>query len=341
MDQIQAMRVFARVVEAGTFTRAADSLQLPKGTITKHVQALEARLRVKLLNRTTRRVTVTADGAAYYDRVVRLLADFEDIEASMTNARANPRGRLRVDVGTSVARMLIIPRLAEFHARYPDIQVDLGVSDRIVDLVGDNVDCVIRGGDLTDQSLVARRIGNLEFITVASPEYLRRQGTPAHPLDIESAHQAVTYFSPLTGRHYPLEFHQGGEVIEIPGPYRVSVNESNAYVAAVLAGLGIGQITTYQALPHFERGELVPLLPEWSHPLLPVYVVYPPNRHLSAKVRAFVDWAAELFAAEPHLQRAQPLAAGTPAMAAPPSAPVLRLGGTPEPLRLSAPAQPA
>ncbi len=339
MDQIQAMRVFARVVEAGTFTRAADSLQLPKGTITKHVQALEARLRVKLLNRTTRRVTVTADGAAYYDRVVRLLADFDDMEASMTNARANPRGRLRVDVGTSVARMLIIPRLAEFHARYPDIQVDLGVSDRIVDLVGDNVDCVIRGGELSDQSLVARRIGNLEFITVASPEYLRRRGTPEHPLDIERTHQSVTYFSPLTGRRYPLEFHRDGEVIEIPGPYQVSVNESNAYVAAVLAGLGIGQLTTFQALPHFERGELVQLLPEWTHPLLPVYVVYPPNRHLSAKVRAFVDWAAELFANDPHLQRAAPQPFSPPAVAAP-AAPVLMLGAS-APLRLSAPAQPA
>jgi len=307
MDSIQAMRVFARVVEAGTFTRAADSLQLPKGTITKHVQALEARLRVKLLNRTTRRVTVTAEGAAYYDRAVRLLADFDDIEASMTNARANPRGRLRVDVGTSTARLLIIPRLAEFHARYPDIQIDLGVSDRPVDLVSDNVDCVIRGGELTDQSLVARRIGNLEFITVASPAYLRRHGTPAHPLDIERAHQVVTYFSPLTGRRYPLEFHQAGTTpIEVGHPYQLSVNEANAYMAAVVAGLGIGQLTTFQARQHLDTGELVRLLPEWGHPLLPVYVVYPPNRHLSAKVRAFVDWAAELFAADPHLQRAEP-----------------------------------
>ena len=146
MDQIQAMRIFVRVVEAGTFTRAADSLNLPKATVTKHVPALEERLRVKLLNRTTRRVTVTPDGAAYYERTVRLLTDLDDIEASMTNARANPRGRLRIDVGTSVAQLLIIPHLAEFHARYPDIQVDLGVSDRTVDLIGDNVDCVIRGG---------------------------------------------------------------------------------------------------------------------------------------------------------------------------------------------------
>jgi DNA-binding transcriptional LysR family regulator len=303
MDQIQAMRIFVRVVEAGTFTRAADSLSLPKATVTKQIQALEARLRVKLLNRTTRRVTVTADGAAYYDRVVRLLTDLDDIEASVSNARASPRGRLRVDVGTTVARQLIIPQLADFYARYPDIQLDLGVSDRIVDLITDNVDCVIRGGNLIEQSLVARRIGNLEFVTVASAEYLSRQGTPTHPLDIEKGHHIVSYFSAHTARQYPLEFHQGAEVIEIPGPYRVSVNESSAYIDSVRSGLGIGQISTFQAEKLLDSGELVRLLPEWGHPLIPVYVVYPPNRHLSAKVRAFVDWAAELFSAQPLLQK--------------------------------------
>ncbi|EJE52591.1 transcriptional regulator [Acidovorax sp. CF316] len=303
MDQIQAMRIFVRVVEAGTFTRAADSLSLPKATVTKHVQALEERLRVKLLNRTTRRVTVTADGAAYYERTIRLLTDLDDIEASMTNARSNPRGRLRVDVGTSMAQLLILPNLAEFHARYPDIQVDLGVSDRMVDLISDNVDCVIRGGELTDQSLVARRIGNLEFITVASPHYLAKHGTPVHPLEIEEKHAIVVYFSPQTGRHYPLEFRKGDESVDITGPYQVSVNESNAYVTATVSGLGIGQVTSFQATRHLETGALVRLLPEWTQPLLPIYVVYPPNRHLSAKVRAFVDWTAELVQRNSHLQR--------------------------------------
>ena len=302
MDQIQAMRIFVRVVEAGTFTRAADSLSLPKATVTKHVQALEERLRVKLLNRTTRRVTVTPDGAAYYDRTVRLLTDLDDIEASMTNARANPRGRLRIDVGTSVAQLLIIPQLAEFHARYPDIQVDLGVSDRTVDLIGDNVDCVIRGGELSDQSLVARRIGNLEFITVAAPAYLERKGTPTHPLEIEEKHASVIYFSPQSGRHYPLEFRRGDESIDITGPYQLSVNEANAYVTSIVAGLGIGQITSWQAQRYLASGALVQLLPDWTQPLLPVYVVYPPNRHLSAKVRAFVDWTAELVQRNSHLQ---------------------------------------
>ena len=304
MDQIQAMRIFVRVVEAGTFTKAAGSLSLPKATVTKHVQGLEERLRVKLLNRTTRRVTVTPDGASYYERTIRLLIDLDDIEASMTTARSNPRGRLRVDVGASTAQLLILPNIGEFHTRFPDIQVDLGVSDRMVDLISDNVDCVIRGGELTDQSLVARRIGNFEFITVASPEYLARYGTPTHPLAIEENHNIVVYFSPKTGRHYPLEFRKGEESISISGPYKVSVNESNAYVTAAVSGLGIAQITSDQAMHHLENKTLVRILPEWTQPLLPIYVVYLPNRHLSAKVRAFVDWTAELTQRSPHLQRA-------------------------------------
>lgn len=303
MDQIQTMRVFARVVEAGTFTLAAHSLQLPKATVTKHVQALEDRLRVKLLNRTTRRVTVTTDGAAYYDRAVRVLADFDDLEASMSQVRATPRGRLRVDVGSSIARLLIIPHLAQFQQRFADIQIDLGVSDRPVDLIGDNVDCVIRGGPLSDQSLVARRVGNLEFVTVASPQYLRRHGTPAHPRDLESGHRNVIYFSPVAVRRYPLEFHRDGESVEITAPSMLAVNESNAYTSALLAGQGVGQITTFQARGHLDNGELVQILAGWSQPLLPVYVVYPPNSHLSAKVRAFVDWVVELFASDPLLQR--------------------------------------
>ena len=166
-----------------------------------------------------------------------------------------------------------------------------------------SVDCVIRGGELRDQSLVARRIGNLEFITVASPAYLACRGTPTHPLEIEEKHTSLLYFSPHSGRHYPLEFRRGDESTDITGPYQLSVNESNAYVASVVAGLGIGQITSWQAQRHLKSGALVQLLPDWTKPRLPIYVVYPPNRHLSAKVRVFVDWTADLFQREAHLQR--------------------------------------
>lgn len=296
MDQIQTMRVFARVVEAGSFTRAAESLDMPKGSATKLVQHLETRLRVKLLNRTTRRVTVTPDGAAYYERATRLLNDLDDIEASMTNAQANPSGRLRVDVGTGVARLLIIPALPEFYKRYPDIQLDLGVGDRPVDLITDNVDCVIRGGELTEQSLVARRIANMSLITVATPEYLAQHGVPTHPDQLEDGHVLVNYFSARTGRPYPNLFEKDGERIELAGRYRVSLNESNAHLAAVLAGLGLSQTARFMAAPYVASGQLVEVMSDWKHPPIPIHVVYPPNRHLSAKVRAFVEWASEIFA---------------------------------------------
>ena len=296
MDQILTMRVFARVVEAGSFTKAADSLGLPKATVTKQIQHLEARLRVKLLHRTTRRVGVTPDGAAYYERAARLLNDLDELEASMGNARTNPQGRLRVDVGSSVASLLIIPALSTFFDRYPDIQLDMGVSDRPVDLIGDNVYCVIRGGELTDQSLVARRIGTLPFITVAAPDYLRRFGVPQHPQDLEQgAHQMVSFFSPRTGRMFTDDSEKDGETFALASNYRIAVNESNAYLAAALAGLGVTQMATFMAAPYLVNGALVQVLPEWKTPPIPIHVVYPPNRHLSAKVRSFVDWAAEFF----------------------------------------------
>lgn len=297
MDQVQAMRVFTRVVESGSFTKAAESLAMPKGSATKMVQQLESRLKVKLLNRTTRRVTVTADGAAYYERAARLLNDLDELEATLTRQQANPSGRLRVDVGAAAASLIIIPALPDFYRRYPDIQLDLGVGDRPVDLVSDNVDCVIRGGEVHEPSLVARRIANLSLATVATPAYLAQHGTPQHPLDLEQGHTMINYFSPRTGRPYTNIFEKEGERIEFAGRYKVSVNESNANLAAVLAGLGITQAARFAVAPYLARGELVEVLPDWAHPLIPIYVVYPPNRHLSARVRAFVEWTTELFAA--------------------------------------------
>jgi DNA-binding transcriptional LysR family regulator len=196
MDRFDAMQAFVRVVEAGSFTKAAETLQWRKTSVTQLVQQLEARLRVKLLNRTTRKVNVTADGAAYYERAVRLLADMDDAETSLSSVSDSPRGRLRVDVPSPLARMILVPALPAFHARYPDIQLDMGVSDRMVDLIGDQVDCVIRGGEVIDQSLIARRVGDLQMNACAAPSYLQRIGTPLHPRDLEdSHHRTVGYLS--------------------------------------------------------------------------------------------------------------------------------------------------
>lgn len=308
MDQLAAMRAFVRVVEAGTFTRAADLLEIPKPTLTKQVQALEAHLRTKLLNRTTRRVTVTPDGAAYYERALALLNDLEELDGSMTLSQASPRGRLRVDISTSLASLILIPALPDFFARYPDIQLDLGVTDRSVDLVGENVDCVVRGGDLVDPSLVARRIGEIHMITCAAPAFLRGYGEPAHPRDLEVDFPTVRYFNARTGRLMPLEFIRDGEIVESAGRYMIAVNEGNAYVQAGLAGLGVLQAPTFMVQSHLGSGALVPILTSWTTDPFPVFVVFPPNRHLSNRLRVFVDWVADLFARNDLIQRRSTLA---------------------------------
>lgn len=296
MDQLAAMRAFVRVVETGTFTQAALTMQMPKPTVTKLIQGLEAHLRTKLLHRTTRRVTVTPDGAAYYERVLQLLADLDELDGSMTSSQARPSGRLRVDVGAAVALLAIIPALPEFHALYPEIQIDLGVSDRPVDLIGENVDCVVRAGRLTEQSLIARRIGELHFITCATPAYLAQFGTPAHPRDLEDGHRLVGYFTARSGRHYPFTFVRDGERHEITGKSIVAVNDGNAYVAAGLAGLGMIQAPTFMVESCLASGALRRVLADWPSDVLPLHVVYPPNRHISNRVRVFVDWVAALMA---------------------------------------------
>ena len=298
-NQMQAMRVFVRVVEAGTFTGAANSMRMPKATVTKLVQGLESHLRIKLLNRTTRRVTVTPDGSAYYERVVRLLGDLEDIESTVTHAKEKPRGRLRVDAGAAVTTYLLLPALPSFLARYPDIAVECGVSDRPADLIGDNVDCVIRGGPLLEPSLVARHIGDLRWMTCATPGYFEKHPKPAHPDDLRSGHVLAGYFFPRSGRMRPLAFERDGQRIEIPPNPRVAVNDGGAHFASLRSGLGLGQLLSFMVSASKANHELVPVLEDWQPAPMPVHVLYPSNRHLSTKVRVFVDWVAELFSQSP------------------------------------------
>jgi DNA-binding transcriptional LysR family regulator len=298
-NQMLAMRVFARVVEAGTFTQAANSLRIPKPTVTKLVQGLENHLRIKLLNRTTRRVTVPPDGSAYYQRVVRLLGDLDDIESSVTHAKERPRGRLRIDAGAAVSNFIILPALPEFVARYPDIHFECGVSDRPADLIGDNVDCVIRGGPLLEPSLVARHVGDLRWMTCATPGYFREHETPTHPKDLQSGHVLAAYFFPRSGRLRPLLFQRDGQRIEIQASPRIAVNDSSAHFASLRAGLGLGQLLAFMVEAAGATDELVPVLQDWQPDAMPVHVLYPANRHLSTKVRVFIDWVAELFSRSP------------------------------------------
>ena len=248
-NQMLAMRVFVRVVEAGTFTNAANSLRMPKPTVTKLVQGLESHLRIKLLNRTTRRVTVTPDGSAYYERVVRLLGDLEDIESSVTHAKEKPRGRLRIDAGGAMSYYLILPALPEFLAKYPDIDVECGVSDRPADLIGDNVDCVIRGGPLLEPSLVARHIGDMRWLTCATPAYFEKHRKPTHPTDLESGHVLAGYFFPRSGRMRPLYLRARRQAHRDPAEparrgqrqrraFRVAARGHRPRPAAVVHGVG-------------------------------------------------------------------------------------------------------
>lgn len=302
MDQLLALRVFVRIAESGTFSKAADSMNIPRPTVTKLVQDLERHLATKLLHRTTRRVSVTPEGAAYYERATRLIGDLDEMDESAGRARAQPRGRIRVDIGSVLANMILIPALPGFRARHPELHIDLGVSDRPIDLIGEGVDCVIRGGELADTSLVARRIADLDWVTCASPLYLGVRGVPKHPSELLPrepglpGHAIAGYFSSLTGRAFPLEFRKADEQILVQGEVVVAVNESTAHLSALLAGVGLGQAFKFMVAPHLQSGRLRTLLDDWRRPRQPLHVLYPSNRHLSAKTRLFVDWVAQVFA---------------------------------------------
>jgi LysR family transcriptional regulator for bpeEF and oprC len=304
------MEVFVQVVDAGGFTRASEALQLPKATVSTLVASLESALSVKLLHRTTRHVSVTADGAAYYERCLRILSDVKDAEESLSRTRLSPSGRLRVDAPTGLANEVLVPALPSFFEQYPDIQLELGCSDRPVDLVEEGVDCAVRGGQLGDSSLIARRVGVLNFVTCAAPSYLERFGTPTHPRDLER-HRCVNYFSSKTGKIFSWDFTRDGERIEMMLPGVIALNDSNAYLQAGLAGLGIIMMTDVQLSSHGTSGRLVRVLEDWITDPLPIHVVYPQNRHLSAKVRVFVEWVADLMASHPNM-RLRPLAASLP-----------------------------
>lgn len=307
MNKLQAMEVFVQVVDAGGFTRAAEVLQLPKATVSTLIQGLETALSVKLLHRTTRHVSVTADGAAYYERCLRILADVREAEESLSRTRLSPSGRLRVDAPTGFSSEILVPALPDFFERYPDIQLELGSSDRPVDLIEEGVDCAVRGGALGDSTLIARRIGVVNFFTAASPGYLERFGTPTHPRELVN-HRCVNYFSAKTGKIYDWDFTRDGERIQVPMPGVIALNDSNAYVVAGLSGLGVIQMTDYLLDKYVADGSMVRLLPDWVTDPLPIHVVYPQNRHLSAKVRVFVEWVSELLANHPGMRMRAPAA---------------------------------
>ncbi|UTH73763.1 LysR family transcriptional regulator [Chromobacterium sp. IIBBL 290-4] len=294
MDRIQAMQVFVTVVDANGFTKAAQQLQLPRATVSSAVQQLEAQLGARLLHRTTRRIQLTLDGSGFYERCRQLLADFDEIEALFSQQGASPKGRLRIDVPGPIGRQILAPALPEFFQLYPDIQLELGVTDRPVDLIQEGVDCVIRAGFLSESRLVARRIGLMPQGNYASPDYLARHGEPHSPKELGN-HLAVNYASPASGKVFGWEYQEEGAWKEAPMRAAVNVNHVETYAACALAGLGLIQLPRYDAAPHVEAGRLIEVLRDWPPQALPVSVLYPHRRHLSRRVQVFVEWAAELL----------------------------------------------
>jgi LysR family transcriptional regulator for bpeEF and oprC len=269
--------------------------------VSRTIQALEEHVGVRLLNRSTRQVSVTEDGALFYERCVRILAEVADAESSLSNKRENPAGTIRVDTSGTLARALLLPSLDDFYERFPEIDVRLGLADRNIDLIQDGVDCVIRMGMLEESSLVAKRIGNARIVTCASPAYLERHGTPK-TLDELSEHQAVNYVSARTGRTFPFEYNVDGEVVKVQMKSVLAVNDGSVYINAGALGHGIIQPSRFMVADLIEQGALCEILGEYNSPSTPLSVVYPHRRNLSSRLRAFVDWVSEIAQKNPDLR---------------------------------------
>jgi len=292
MDRFDAMRVFARVMERGSFVRAAEDLGLPASTATEAVKQLEARLGVRLLQRTTRQVRPTLDGEAYYRRCLAILDDIEEAESAFSGAR--PRGLLRIDVQGAQARRVIVPALPRFFAEYPDLELFMGEGDRFVDLVREGVDCVLRAGEPRESDLVARRVAILPEATVASADYVARFGLPRR-WDALDGHRMIGFRSSATGGVLPLEFMVGGVRQTATLPASLSVNGADTYEAACRHGLGLIQVPRYSIETDLAAGALIECLPQTPPSPTPVYVLYPRNRQLSLRVRVFIDWVAKEY----------------------------------------------
>ncbi len=295
MDRFDAMRVFCRVVERRSFTLAAEDTGLPRSTVTDAIKQLETRLGVRLLQRTTRHVSPTLDGEAYYQRCLRILSDIEDAEGAFAGAK--PKGVLRVDVHGTLARHFVLPNLPSFLETYPGIELQITEGDRFVDLIREGIDCVLRVGTLQDSDMIGRRVAMLEEVTLAAPAYVERFGIPAHPEKLDG-HRMIGFRSSATGGLLPLEFQIDGAVREITLPATISVNAAESYFAAAKLGLGLIQVPRYHAEEALRSGELLHVLEDYPPTRTPVSMLYPRSRQLSPRVRVFIDWLVKVFAGQ-------------------------------------------
>ncbi|MGH8073323.1 MAG: LysR family transcriptional regulator [Lysobacter sp.] len=300
MNKLNAMQAFVRVAELESFTRAADTLGLPKASASTAVQKLETLLGTQLLHRTTRRVHLTTDGQAFYERCKDLLGEMDELQSMFQRGPQMLRGRLRVDMSSGLARNFVLPQLPGFLDQHPLLEIELSNTDRRVDVVREGFDCVLRVGAVEDSTLVARGLGALPVVNCVSPGYLARHGTP-HTLDDLDAHRLVHYVPTLGARSPGFEYAAGDRYRTRAMPGALTVNSADAYVGACLAGLGMIQAPRTGVATHLADGSLVEVLPQLRAEPMPVTLLYPQRRNLSHRVRAFMDWVAELLA--PSLSR--------------------------------------
>ena len=294
MDRIDLLSIFLRVGATGSFSQAADQLDMPRPTVTLAVQQLEARLGVRLMHRTTRKVSLTLDGESLMERARLLVDDMQDIEQRFRPSGTGVVGRLRVDVPSRIARLVIAPALSSLFRAHPDLELDLGSTDRAVDLVLENVDGALRVGQLADSSLVARPLGAFELINCASPGYLTAFGVPHSPQDLHE-HKAVNYLSPSRGRAAAWEWLENGKLHTLAMSCNVAVNNAETYIACALSGLGLIQIPRYDVRAHLVAGELVEVMPEHRPPSLPVNMVFAHRAQLSRRMQVFMAWLGGLL----------------------------------------------
>jgi DNA-binding transcriptional LysR family regulator len=301
MDRIEQYRVFVHVSRLGSFIQAARVLNLPRATVSAAIQQLEVSVGTRLLHRTTRKVSLTTDGALLLERARQVLVDIEDIDQLFQSHQQQVMGRLDVDVPSRIARRLIIPALADLLRRYPRLQVNLGSTDRAIDLVQEGVDCVIRFGTPNSSSLVAKPLGEVILVNCAAPAYLAEFGIPEHPHDLEGGHMAVGYASTVGGQEQPWDYVLDGIGQSRPLPSRIIVNNAESYIASCRAGLGLIQVPLFDVQHLLDDGVLVEVMAAYRAPPMTVSVLYPDRRQRSRRLDVFIEWFSMLI--QPYLAR--------------------------------------
>jgi LysR family transcriptional regulator for bpeEF and oprC len=302
MDRLKAMQTFVRIVEANSYTKAAETLDLPRAALTATIKKLEAFLGTQLLQRTTRRLSLTPDGADYFQKCLDILQAVEDAEDTFRGqGTRKPQGKLRVELPGAVGRNVVMPHIAGFCRDYPEIELVISLSELVRDLTQEGLDCSLRVGELQDSSMIARRLGTMAFLNCASPGYLARHGVPRSLEDLP-AHRGVMHFSGRTGRPFDWDFMVAGRVVTAEMRGAIAVNDPDAYISCALQDMGLIQAARYQVRHHLASGALVEVLADTPPTPMPISLLYPQGRMASPRLSVFASWMAALFRDDPDLQ---------------------------------------